>query len=371
MLNHLNNKKSMNEIQNEIKEWAKKAVAHYVSLANNGFDYAFYTQSDLRDITSSPDYFLFQINPGSEGSYKDQLANLNWQLDGKDMDAEHFIRGNYCIDREKGEKRTFWELRNKLPNFKRTRSLFSKIEDAENPLDDVSKFILTNATCFSTPKATKVVYQALEQTLPLTLELADIVKPQKIVVLGNELPNYIKKLTTDCQIVETLLPRIKYGYIHGFETLFIDHPSAYTSKDDTKEVIRLWNKMPIKEAVEQAEKALVPEHIKEKMAKEVQQVLSKIDYAPFDCVKIYQKVCTYIGWKYKYAIDILCLEHSFLVSVHDRKASIEKMESLENMGFQYNSEQWEKARYSMLINSSGIEDLMNIIIRVMSIFKEK
>lgn len=61
----------------------------------SGWDYAFYTQSDLRVISDSPEYFIIQINPGSGGNYSQRKMMDYWDLNGQVMDATHFIKGNY------------------------------------------------------------------------------------------------------------------------------------------------------------------------------------------------------------------------------------------------------------------------------------
>ena len=57
-------------LQTRIFDWAEKAVSSYLELVHDGFNYGFYTQSDLRTISESPDYFIIQINPGSGGCYE-------------------------------------------------------------------------------------------------------------------------------------------------------------------------------------------------------------------------------------------------------------------------------------------------------------
>lgn len=234
-------------MQQKIIAWAENAVAKYLEMIHDGWDYGFYTQSDLRVITDSPEYFIMQINPGSNGSYSEQKKNPYWDLNGRDMDAAHFIKGNYGVDPNDKNTKTAWERRMEWKNFCKLRSLFSWIKGG-NPLDDTSKFILTNASHFNTSKA-KEIYNILPKTLSITLSLMDITHPKRIIVLGCDLRPQISSLVNDCEVNESSLPRIYYGQIHGIETLFIDHPRASTSKEDTKNVLRLWNEMPLEEAI--------------------------------------------------------------------------------------------------------------------------
>lgn len=236
-------------MQQKIMTWAEDAVAKYLDMIHDGWDYGFYTQSDLRVITDSPEYFIMQINPGSDGSYSEQKKNPYWDLNGRDMDAAHFIKGNYGVDPNDKNTKTAWEKRMEWKNFCKLRTLFSRIEGG-NPLDDTSKFILTNASHFNTGKAIKKLYETLPKTMPITLSLIDITRPRRIIVLGCKLRPQISSLVNDCEVKESSLQRIYHGKIHGIETLFIDHPSARTSKENTKDVLRLWKEMPLGEAIE-------------------------------------------------------------------------------------------------------------------------
>lgn len=241
----------MTELQQKIWEWAEDAVAKYLNMVRGGWDYGFYTQSDLRTISESPEYFIIQINPGSGGTYSQQRMNDYWDLNGQDMDAAHFIKGNYGVNPTETNKKTAWERRMEWSNFRKLRTLFSRVENG-NPLDDTKKFILTNASPFNTVHAAKEVYETLPKTLPIALSLIDITHPKRIIVLGCELRPYFSRIVKDCEVKETSLSRIYYGEIHGIETLFIDHPSARTSKEGTKNVLRLWNTMPLEEAIGKA-----------------------------------------------------------------------------------------------------------------------
>lgn len=238
-------------MQQIIYSWAEDAVAKYLEMVRSGWDYAFYTQSDLRDISDSPEWFVMQINPHSEGTYSQQKTLAYWDLNGQDMDAAHFIKGNYGIEPKDGNTKTAWERRMGWPNYRKLRALFSRIENG-NPLDDTSKFILTNASHFNKLKA-KEIYKTLPKTLPITLSLIDMTRPKRIVVLGCDLRPQIARLVDDCEVTLSSLPRIYYGQIHGIEALFIDHPRASTSKkEDTKNVLRFWNDHPLEKAIAMA-----------------------------------------------------------------------------------------------------------------------
>lgn len=219
----------------------------YLKFVHNSFNYGFYTQSDLRVITDSPDYFIIQINPGSGGNYQDQINKDGWLLNGNDMDADHFIRGNYFCE---AGKKSSWKSRYEWPNFIKLRSLFSLIP-GENPLDNVKRFVLTNASCFNTPTAAEV-YKTLPYTVPILMGLIEAIKPKRIIVLGRKSPLYLQLADNSVVINESHFNRVKYGLIKNIETLYIDHPSARTSKNDTKRVLSLWDKLSLGEIMNNA-----------------------------------------------------------------------------------------------------------------------
>jgi len=220
-------------LQKDIQAWAKRTVEAYIEMAKK-WDYSFYTQSPLTQIDASPQYFIIQINPGSGGTYTQQKKNI-----GHDMTPQGLLEGN-----------PVWDRHAEWGNFRNLRSLFSQIEGG-NPLDDDRNFILTNASFFNTVKATGDIYQTIPQTLPLTLELAEIVKPQHIVVLGSNLHHIIKQFGGNVSVEPTQFPRIKKGHIHGIETIYIDHPSYYRySKQDTRQLLKRWHTMPLAQALQ-------------------------------------------------------------------------------------------------------------------------
>ena len=234
-------------LQTRIFDWAEKAVSSYLELVHDGFNYGFYTQSDLRTISESPDYFIIQINPGSGGCYEAQINNSGWHLDGHDMDAPHFIQGNYFCE---SGKESSWKRRCEWNNFNKLRSLFSLIP-GHNPLDNEQRFVLTNASCFNTPTAPEV-YKTLPYTIPILMKLIEVVKPKRIIVLGCKLPPYLKQTEKSVVINESPYKRIKYGAIKGIETLYIDHPSARFSKKDTKQILSLWDSLSLNEIMNKA-----------------------------------------------------------------------------------------------------------------------
>lgn len=272
----------MENIQDKIYKWAEDAVNKYLKMiyGDNNWNYGFYTQSDLRKIKSAPEYFIIQVNPGSDGSYDDQKKKkenddcIGWGLNGHDMDAQHLIQGNFCrIKTKNNEIQTSWEQHKTWKNFQKLKSLFASIE-GYNPLDDESKFILTNASFFNTDKAQNV-YGTVLKTFPITLNLVDAVKPKRIIVLGKELQGFVQKgeeCFDNCEISQTKIPRIYIGQIQGIDTIYIDHPSASTYKGDTKYLLKYWSKMSLYKAVKATE--IIKKNTKE-LCKYVQEHITK------------------------------------------------------------------------------------------------
>ena len=79
----------MKNFQEKLHTWALNTVEVYKTIAeeeeNTDFTShtAFYTQSDLARLVSSPKIVVMAINPGSNGSYREQKININWNLDPK------------------------------------------------------------------------------------------------------------------------------------------------------------------------------------------------------------------------------------------------------------------------------------------------
>lgn len=211
----------------QLNTWAAKTAEAYDRIARTHGDDApaFYTQSDLTKITDSLRVFVMGINPGSGGTYKEQCDSEYWQLGGKPMDGTHLLKGNPS-----------WSNRSDWAYWQRIYRLF----DANpHPLDNETDFIVTNATFFATPKARNLLPQLLAETLPYTLELIEITRPQMIVVLsGNAL---LKTIKAHCdatgrrlQYSQTFasLGNIFTGHLEGIPCCGIPHPSACLFREE-------------------------------------------------------------------------------------------------------------------------------------------
>ena len=163
------------EIYNILAKRADKTAVFYNEVATQLGDNApaFYTQSPLHNIMASPKVLIIGINPGSDGSYKEQCNNDSWGLKGNQMDGFHLMKGN-----------PFWLEHQKWLFWKRLRQIF---DEGNNPLDNEGGYVVTNASFFATFNAKELNRDVLKKTMQCSLELIDILKPQFIIVLSGKI----------------------------------------------------------------------------------------------------------------------------------------------------------------------------------------
>lgn len=216
----------MNALRNDLVNWANRTVERYIHLVNKGNDFAFYTQSDLTKLfdvgMGNVDVMILGINPGSEGSYTEQKQKPEWHLNGSDMTGEKFLKGNYFTVED---GLSAWDSRQQWPYWKRLSRFFDKCN--ENPLNDETKFILTNMCCFNTPKANQVSSELLMETKEATTELISIIKPKRLVFLSGK--NALQRLHLLNDFSH--LPHSVYvGVYCSIPCLGLPHPSARLSR---------------------------------------------------------------------------------------------------------------------------------------------
>jgi hypothetical protein len=226
-------------IQKELKKWADKTANGYVSIASEFGEDApsFYTQSDLTKLLDFPDIMVLGINPGSEGLYYQQKTQFGWGLNGSDMDGCHLILGNYFIDNGFSS----WSNRNKWPFWNRLKDYFRDVKTG-NPLDDESKFVVTNMSFFNSKKARNITNPLFYKSLPFSIDLIKILKPKQIVFLGGK--GILDKLTRSNRNnrlfdmnYEIIKPRVCKGLFNGIPFLAVPHPSAYLKREERQVVI--------------------------------------------------------------------------------------------------------------------------------------
>ena len=207
-------------IQKELKKWADKAAKGYVSIANEFGEDApsFYTQSDLTKLLNFPDIMVLGINPGSEGLYYQQKTQFGWGLNGSDMDGCHL--------------RPFWI---------RLKDYFRDVKTG-NPLDDESKFVVTNMSFFNSKKARNITNPLFYKSLPFSIDLIKILQPKQIVFLGgkgilDKLTRFNRNNRLFDMNYEIIKPRVCKGLFNGIPFLAVPHPSAYLKREERQVVI--------------------------------------------------------------------------------------------------------------------------------------
>lgn len=199
--------------EKELMAWADRTADAYHNLATDtnypDCNKAFYTQSDLRKLTTTPDLLILTINPngnagytGKDG-YEGQVDNQTWKdlgLNGR-MTGEILIKGNPLYS-----TREQWRL------WKRLRHIF-RCGGIEQVLDDESRYAYTELVLFNTKKAEYIPKQAYS-LIPHTIELIDILQPKQILCVGSGtcLP-VIKGYLTDMHIVDRAVQTCKLNDI--------------------------------------------------------------------------------------------------------------------------------------------------------------
>lgn len=219
-------------IQEELQAWAKETVAayHEIALKENK---AYYTQSDLSLISERPELMIVGINPGSEGSYKDQCENKNWSyLYKNNIDANHLLKGNYC--REEG-KPSSWEKHKKWKYWNGLKRCLSQT-NLKTILDDDRKIIITNASFFSTSKANEISDSLLIETIPFTLKMIDKTDPKHLIFLsGKSCFEKLHRISKSSNIIQFeykhVCGNIFIGKLNGKLCVGIPHPTYKTNEE--------------------------------------------------------------------------------------------------------------------------------------------
>lgn len=212
----------------ELMAWVDKTADAYHTLATDPVhpecNLAFYTQSDLRKLTTPPELLILTINPNGTAGYtgKDgfegQLDNpawKNWGLNGR-MTGEVLIKGN-----------PFYYTHEQWSLWKRLRRIFS-FGGIEYVLDDESRYVYTELVFFNTEKAEYIPKQAYS-LVPHTIELIDILQPKQILCVGAAtcLPALKPYVTGLTQVAKN----VKGVELHGIPLFAIPHTaSRYTSE---------------------------------------------------------------------------------------------------------------------------------------------
>lgn len=211
-------------MKQELAKWADSTANLYHDLAKKEptFDKAFYTQSNLNDLEQRPEVLILAINPGSGGSYTEQVANqlwINWGLDGK-MDGATLLKGN-----PKWYERDSWRF------WQRLKCILSR-NGGKPFLLDKSKLVLSNLTLFSSVQA-KDLPKLPSECIQKTIELINILQPKSILCLGiTDCIEPLKKegkFTTEMLLPNNLLSFGKYQHIPIYS---IKHPASRLTNEE-------------------------------------------------------------------------------------------------------------------------------------------
>lgn len=209
----------MKTVQEQLRQWAEETADAYHKLATDPnhpeCNLAFYTQSDLTKIDSCPELLILAINPGSDGSYSEQIKNPHWHLSDR-MTGDRLLQGNPNF-----EEHNRWHLWIVL------RDILSRGNIA-CLLDDKRKYVWTNLTFFSTPKANEIPSNAWD-LISQTRVLINILKPKRILCLGVNVINYLTLHDT----TKTLIPKeLVSGIYDGIPICGIPHTSKWYSNEE-------------------------------------------------------------------------------------------------------------------------------------------
>ena len=211
--------------EKELLTWAERTAEAYHTLATDtnypDCNKAFYTQSDLRKLTTTPELLILTINPYGDTKYTGEGGQLDnpcwkgWGLDGR-MTDEILIKGN-----------PFYSTHEQWRLWKRLRSIFRR-GGIEQVLDDEARYVYTELIFFNTPNA-KLIPKEAYKLVSNTVELIDILQPRQILCVGAAtclpaLGHYVTDLTQ-------LAKNVKGGKMNDIPLFAIPHTAArYTSE---------------------------------------------------------------------------------------------------------------------------------------------
>lgn len=212
--------------EKELMVWADKTADAYHNLATDPAhpecNLAFYTQSDLRKMTATPDLLILTINPNGDAGYtgkdgfdgqSDNPTWKNWGLNGR-MTGEVLLKGNPFFS-----NRETWSL------WKRLRDIFRR-GNIGPVLDDESRFVYTELIFFNTLSSSHIPKEAY-RLVPNTIDLINILQPKQILCVGAAtcLPALKPYVTGLTQIAKN----VKEGKINDIPLFAIPHTaSRYT-----------------------------------------------------------------------------------------------------------------------------------------------
>lgn len=228
-------------MQNEIRKWAEEYVPRFNQLAKEN-DCCFYTQSPLNKITSEVDLMIIGINPGCGGCYE------------KDMTVDIFLAGNPEWDKRFDEQGFPHKKWGRFLNGVHTFCGYDRYKHAES-IDNDSKTVWANLTPFSTARANELNKKKalLEIGVESTAKLMLIIKPKRILLLGKEAFDWIKKanVLTSFEYENAFHNRVPFsiGRINNIPAYCVVHPTGHwpISHDFTTQILDFMKKNDVVE----------------------------------------------------------------------------------------------------------------------------
>ena len=211
----------MESIQKRLTAWAEETCQFYLPKAKE-LDMDFYTQSDLTLISGDQpvELIVVGINPGYGGHFQPRRFATSADL----------LRGNLLINEEGRPHARILEWR--IMRVLRSILDYGNLGDL---LADESRFVLTNATFFSTKRETGLnesrVREAQKASVEYTRKLIDAIRPRHIICLGGK---NCTELLLGRKGTSPLLGGVvtlDYGQIGGIPAYGIDHTSACWSSE--------------------------------------------------------------------------------------------------------------------------------------------
>lgn len=214
----------MSNIEEKLKKWASEAYNFYRPKAEE-LNMDFYTQSDLSLLTDDKpvELMIIGINPGFGGNFKkdrfacsDDLLKGNIYKDENDQDVHNILN---------------WKI------IKDVRTILD-YSGLGNWLDDESRFVLTNATFFSTHNEKGLagiqIKKAQEDSIKYTKKLIEIIRPKHIICLGGK--NCMNLLMESTQPMLSNIVKLDYGTISNIPVYGINHTSYFWTAEE-KELV--------------------------------------------------------------------------------------------------------------------------------------
>lgn len=213
----------MTEIKNlkgQIQDWAEKSIETYKNVlvkTNSKHDFIA-SQSPLNKIKESPEIIILGKNPGHSGEFVD-----------RDEVLETFLKGNDTWSRRNNRRKVdgrwqYWQ------NIK----FYLSPTFTKELLEDDNKRILTNATFFCSESPKNLPPCAYRETIECTLNLVDVLKPSKNVVICMGALDYFSLFKDKFGFTEYhdeySSEGLFYGVRNGVKYIGMPHPSGRHTK---------------------------------------------------------------------------------------------------------------------------------------------